>query len=361
MNKLITALVFLLSVCSTITAQVGIGTTTPETSAALDVSSTDKGFLMPRMTTSQREAILNPVNSLTVFDTDTKTFWSYIEGFWIQASPGVGKFIDGATPDIAFYPESVGIGLNNVSSAFKLYVEGVNNTDGIQTTTRTVGIYEGTGTSEATKALETFAINNSTGTINYGIGSDGYVENENAGGTINYAVGTWPKVNNSGNIGYAAGITAVTTNNSGSMNLVRGQDISVFNVAGATMTQPSLGSMWFSNEGTITGDGYGLFIGGTGSGSVGGNSYALYVATPFSNVAGDAFAIYSDNINDSYIEGNLGIGTNDPLQKVHISGVMRLEPQAAEPSGDMGDFYVKSDGVLYFHNGAGWKAVQLAP
>ena len=38
-------------------AQVGIGTTSPDASAALDVTATDKGFLMPRMTSAQRIAI----------------------------------------------------------------------------------------------------------------------------------------------------------------------------------------------------------------------------------------------------------------------------------------------------------------
>jgi hypothetical protein len=33
-------------------AQVGVGTTTPDASAVLDVSSTDKGLLLPRMTTA---------------------------------------------------------------------------------------------------------------------------------------------------------------------------------------------------------------------------------------------------------------------------------------------------------------------
>lgn len=361
MNKFITTLIFLFGISGSIFAQVGIGTTTPEASAALDISSTDKGFLMPRMTTAQREAIVSPVSALKVFDTDTKSEWTYIDGAWTESKAGVGKFIDGASADIAYYPSRVGIGLNNLPTAYKLYVEGVNSTDGVQTATRTRGVYEGTGTSSATKGLETFAINNSSGTIDYAIGTDGYVENSNTGGTINYAVGTWPKVNNSGNIGYATGITAVTTNNSGNINLTRGMDISVFNVAGATMTQPSLGSMWFSNNGTITGDGYGLYIGGTGSGSVGGNSYALYVATPFSNVAGNAFAIYSDNINASYIEGNLGIGTNDPQQKVHINGVLRLQPQGSAPTGNAGDIYAGTDNKLYFHNGTEWREVQLVP
>jgi uncharacterized protein (TIGR02145 family) len=51
-------------------AQVGIGTTTPNASAALDVSSTTKGFLPPRMTKVQLEAIASPVEGLMVYCTD---------------------------------------------------------------------------------------------------------------------------------------------------------------------------------------------------------------------------------------------------------------------------------------------------
>jgi uncharacterized protein (TIGR02145 family) len=51
-------------------AQVGIGTTTPEASAALDITSTTKGLLIPRMTNVQRQAISNPVAGLMVYVSD---------------------------------------------------------------------------------------------------------------------------------------------------------------------------------------------------------------------------------------------------------------------------------------------------
>lgn len=38
-------------------SQVGIGILTPDASAILDVNSSDKGFLPPRMTETQRDAI----------------------------------------------------------------------------------------------------------------------------------------------------------------------------------------------------------------------------------------------------------------------------------------------------------------
>ena len=51
-------------------AQVGIGTITPNASAALDVSSTTKGFLPPRMTKVQLDSIAFPVEGLMVYCTD---------------------------------------------------------------------------------------------------------------------------------------------------------------------------------------------------------------------------------------------------------------------------------------------------
>ena len=51
-------------------AQVGIGTTTPDASAALDITSTTKGLLIPRMTAAQRDAIISPTQGLIIFCSD---------------------------------------------------------------------------------------------------------------------------------------------------------------------------------------------------------------------------------------------------------------------------------------------------
>ncbi len=63
-------------------AQTGIGTTTPNIAAKLDVTSTDKGLLIPRMTKAQREAITlsSAANGLLVYQTDDLT------GFYVNTS-----------------------------------------------------------------------------------------------------------------------------------------------------------------------------------------------------------------------------------------------------------------------------------
>lgn len=67
-------------------AQVGINTTTPHASAALDIQygANPKGLLAPRMTTAQRVAITAPAESLLVYDTDLKSFYNYINGAWLE-------------------------------------------------------------------------------------------------------------------------------------------------------------------------------------------------------------------------------------------------------------------------------------
>ena len=61
---------------------VGIGTTTPNASAVLDASSTSKGFLPPRMTTVQRDAIASPAAGLVIFNTNTNSLQIYNGSGW---------------------------------------------------------------------------------------------------------------------------------------------------------------------------------------------------------------------------------------------------------------------------------------
>jgi len=69
MKKIVTLLALVL-VTSGIFAQVGINNENPDASAALDITSTTQGFLPPRMTNAQRQAISSPAAGLQVFVTD---------------------------------------------------------------------------------------------------------------------------------------------------------------------------------------------------------------------------------------------------------------------------------------------------
>jgi hypothetical protein len=73
-----------------ITGEVGIGTSSPSASALLDLSSTNKGILIPRMTASQKSAISSPTTGLLIFQTDAPAGFYYFNGSsWISISnPG---------------------------------------------------------------------------------------------------------------------------------------------------------------------------------------------------------------------------------------------------------------------------------
>jgi hypothetical protein len=59
---------------------VGIGTTAPHTSALLEVASTTKGMLAPRMTQAQRNAILSPATGLLIYQTNANPGFYYYTG-----------------------------------------------------------------------------------------------------------------------------------------------------------------------------------------------------------------------------------------------------------------------------------------
>jgi hypothetical protein len=69
---------------------VGIGITTPDASAILDLTATDKGMLVPRMTTALRLAIVSPATGLLVYDTDFSQFWYFDGTVWVALTVGVG-------------------------------------------------------------------------------------------------------------------------------------------------------------------------------------------------------------------------------------------------------------------------------
>ena len=71
---------------------VGIGTTTPHESSIVDISSVEKGLLVPRMNTLQRLGI-NPTtgsDGLLVYDTDLDQFWYWDGTQWVQSTGPAG-------------------------------------------------------------------------------------------------------------------------------------------------------------------------------------------------------------------------------------------------------------------------------
>jgi hypothetical protein len=107
---------------------VGIGTATPDPSAILDLSTTNKGLLIPRLTTLQRTAIVSPAAGLLVYDTNFNQFWYFNGTVWVQAIGPMGPMGPQGNPGIAGPTGPQGlIGLQGIPG-----VTGPSGTDGAQ-------------------------------------------------------------------------------------------------------------------------------------------------------------------------------------------------------------------------------------
>lgn len=84
------ALLFVATMCEG-QGNVGINNPAPHASALLDLTSTNKGLLTPRMTTVQRTAIATPATGLLVFDTSLNAFWYYDGAAWVPLATGSGS------------------------------------------------------------------------------------------------------------------------------------------------------------------------------------------------------------------------------------------------------------------------------
>ena len=110
MKQIFTLLAAVLLTATTY-AQVGIGTTTPDASAALDITSTTKGLLIPRMTETQRDAISSPATGLMIYQTDgTVGFYYYNGSSWSEvaatsATYSIGDVVNGG---VVFWIDSTG-------------------------------------------------------------------------------------------------------------------------------------------------------------------------------------------------------------------------------------------------------------
>ena len=83
---------------------IGMGTTSPNTSAVLDLTSTTKGILIPRMTAAQRTAIATPATGLLVYQTNAPAGFYYYDGTaWLLLAAGSGSSAGGSDDKTLIY------------------------------------------------------------------------------------------------------------------------------------------------------------------------------------------------------------------------------------------------------------------
>jgi hypothetical protein len=222
------------------TAQnIGINATgaSPNTSAILDVSSTSKGLLMPRMTSAQRNAIATPAEGLKVYDTDTKTFWFYNGTGWVQSATGsaVNFWSLNGTNIFNNNAGNVGIGLNTPLAP--LHIKNNSEAFRMEGTRPYFSFYDNASN------LKSFILNSD---------NDLYIgmPASNPTGTMQLALGTGPVITMlpSGNVGIGTAtpdekLTVQTLNNSYGI-FHRGEG---GNILGTRMGGTSAGIGTFSN------------------------------------------------------------------------------------------------------------------
>lgn len=91
--------------------------TQPDNTAMLDIKSSSKGLLIPRMSTLQRTSIPGPALGLTVYDSETNNHWVFrgdLNGGWVEVMNSLNKHWDRTGNHIfTTNPGNVGIGTNS--------------------------------------------------------------------------------------------------------------------------------------------------------------------------------------------------------------------------------------------------------
>ncbi|MBU2926612.1 hypothetical protein [Winogradskyella psychrotolerans] len=164
--KSILNLLGVLLICTTASfAQVGIGTENPDSSSILDLESTDKGLLLPRLTTGERDLISSPADGLTIYNTTTESLEVYTGSIWKRLTAE-----EETAPSLTMYTGSAGTMSSTNGNFYNLPVGSAeiqaNNTDYFNVV--------GDGEIEILKA-GSYLINASWSTSNLRSGSTKYI------------------------------------------------------------------------------------------------------------------------------------------------------------------------------------------
>ncbi len=103
-------------------AQIGIGTTHPHPSAILDIESSNKGFLLPRLTENQRNNINSPISGLMIFNTDDSCINFYSVDQWVNPCAS-GNSNGGASGGSSNLPANFILQANNTIYISSVYDE----------------------------------------------------------------------------------------------------------------------------------------------------------------------------------------------------------------------------------------------
>ncbi len=144
------------------TGSAGIGTTTPNAKSMLDIVSTTKGVLLPRMTNAQKNAILTPPQGLLIYQTDvTKGFYVYNGTAWSAITASVAGQANKALSNLAavainqsLTPGTTNsIDLGSTTKTWRNFYATGNAGLGTTTPTAKLDVQEGTAAADTLSAI----------------------------------------------------------------------------------------------------------------------------------------------------------------------------------------------------------------
>ncbi|HEY3386337.1 MAG TPA: tail fiber domain-containing protein [Saprospiraceae bacterium] len=254
MKKNLVLISFCLLACLHVGAQsVGIGTTTPDASAQLDISNTSKGILIPRMNTASVLSIVNPAKGLMVYDTSKNELmvnmgtsgspdWrsiAYNSAWSMKGNAGTNPSthfigtIDNAPLFFRIRNKQAGK-IDSVSGhTFYGYKAGINtaNTAPLNTAIGN-NAFASNATGHYNTAVGAYALhNNTTGIMNSAFGVNALKENTTANFCV--AFGLDALEHNSGNSNSAFGNSTLKWNTIGFANTALGSGALALNSTGS--------------------------------------------------------------------------------------------------------------------------------
>jgi hypothetical protein len=300
-------------------AQVSINTdgSLPDNSAMLDVKSTVKGVLLPRMTLVQRNAITSPAAGLTIFQTDNTPGIYFNSGssgspIWVMA--GSGSFWSlggntGTTVGTNFLGTTdarpLMFKVNNQKAGYIDYALPFNAGFGYQTLNSITSGIDNTAIGNYALPVNTTGYSNTAnGYATLFNNTTGYQNTANGQGALYY--------NTVGSNNIATGFGALVSNTTGNSNTVSGAWALYNNVAGNAgvaigfNSQANANNQATSWDNTNTSIGYQSLLGSatpannTGTGNTAIGRDALYSNnTGYSNIAIGMSALFSNTTGGS--------------------------------------------------------------
>jgi len=315
---------------------VGIGTSTPNTNAKLDITATDKGLLIPRMDSTHRKAIPNTIG-LLLYDSSTSSFWYNNGTAWQNmATAASGWSLTGNS--------GIDTSINFLGTTDqKPLLLKVNNQPAGELYNNTVSI-----------GVNAFHDPKNSGIPITAVGFNALHSNSwqgSAGGIENAAFGTDAlSLNTTGSVNTALGAESLSSNTTASANTAVGAETLVWDSTGSGNSALGYRSLYYNSGASNTGIGY-FSLGSNGTGNyntaIGANALVFNGSNSGNTVVGYN-ALY--NANGSYntaLGYNAAFAPNAPFSNSTVIGAnATVDASNKIRLGDANVTVVESNGVF---------------